>query len=162
LELFSPTTEVSSPDFRSTPTIDHGLGFGRGFGFGGQIKLSLFDDVVVVIDVEVRGFGSGEVPVERPGENFEDRSPTIDPFKSSFPDSPNFVEGVGGGVSEVGEVRFATRPVDLIFFRNELEERERNKRTKETALDEFVSKRQTSTNKQTLKMTHKKLVNALD
>ena len=161
LELFSPTTEVSSPDFRSTPTIDHGLGFGRGFGFGGQIKLSLFDDVVVVIDVEVRGFGSGEVPVERPGENFEDRSPTIDPFKSSFPDSPNFVEGVGGVVSEVGEVRFATRPVDLIFFRHELEERERNKRTKETALDEFVSKTQTNTDKQTLKMTHKKLVKAL-
>ena len=125
-ELLSPTTEVSSPDFRSTPTIDQGLGLGRGFGFGGHIKVSLLDEVVVVVvidDVDVRGFGSGEVPADRPGENFEARSPTIDPFISSLPDSTNFDVGGEGVVSVVGEVRFATRPVDLIFFRNEEKEK---------------------------------------
>ena len=76
------------------------------------------------------GLGSGEVPVESPGENFEARSPTIEPFISSLL-SLNFrgcdvvVNGgavivvvaveVGGGVSVVGEVRLATRPVDLFL-----------------------------------------------
>ena len=32
-----PLTEVISPDFRSTPTIDQGRGFGRGLGFGAEV-----------------------------------------------------------------------------------------------------------------------------
>ena len=108
----SLTTEVSSPDLRSTPTMDHGLGFGNGFGFGGHTS----DGVSIVGAVVVRGFGSGDSP----GENFDALSPTIDPFKSSFPGSSNLVEieDVGSGFedddSDVGEVRFVTSPVDLV------------------------------------------------
>lgn len=116
----SLTTEVSSPDLRSTPTMDHGLGFGNGFGFGGHTSDGVsIVGAVVVADV-VRGFGSGDVPVDSPGENFDALSPTIDPFKSSFPGSSNLVEieDVGSGFeeddSDVGEVRFVTSPVDLV------------------------------------------------
>ena len=101
----SLTTEVSSPDFRSTPTIDHGLGFGRGFGFGGQ--------TTPTGGSAVRGFGSGEAPapVESPEVNFEALSPTIEPLSSSLgPGSLNLFPGL---VSDVGEVRLAPNPVDL-------------------------------------------------
>ena len=101
----SLTTEVSSPDFRSTPTIDHGLGFGRGFGFGGQ--------TTPTGGSAVRGFGSGEAPApaESPEVNFEALSPTIEPLSSSLgPGSLNLFPGL---VSDVGEVRLAPNPVDL-------------------------------------------------
>ena len=119
----SLTTEVSSPDLRSTPTMDHGLGFGNGFGFGGHtsdVVADVVNIIVVVVADVVRGFGSGDVPVDSPGENFDALSPTIEPFKSSFPGSSNLVEieDVGSGFedddSDVGEVRFVTSPVDLV------------------------------------------------
>ena len=127
--LSPPTTDVSSPDFRSTPTIDQGLGLGRGLGFGRAVTLfsMLLDDgvgatVVVVVEV-VRGFGSGDVPLVSPDVNLEARRPTMEPFNSSL-----FVVGGGAGVaiSFVGEVRFATSPVDLLFLRVS-EDRDKNK-----------------------------------
>ena len=99
--------------------MDQGRGLGKGLGFGGQTVTSF------------RGLGSGEVPAESPGENFDARNPTMEPFMSSLL-SLNFrgcdvvvvvnagavvveVGGGGGGVSVVGEVRLATRPVDLVL-----------------------------------------------
>ena len=67
-ELVLPSTEVISPDFRSTPTIDHGRGFGSGFG----LAASPIDDPLV-------SFDSGDEDKAGDGENFEARSPTIDP-----------------------------------------------------------------------------------
>ena len=52
--------------------MDQGRGLGRGLGFGGHTVTSF------------RGLGSGEVPDESPGENFEARSPTMEPFISSL------------------------------------------------------------------------------
>ena len=102
----SLTTEVSSPDFRSTPTIDQGRGFGRGFGFGGQT--GSFVPVV-------RGFGSGDVPAERPDENFDARRPTMEPLSSSLPDSANLVvAGIDAGLaSVVGDV---LKVFKIVFF----------------------------------------------
>ncbi len=39
----SEDTDVTSPDFLSTPTMDHGRGLGRGFGLAG------YEGVVVVV-----------------------------------------------------------------------------------------------------------------
>lgn len=119
--LSPPTTDVSSPDFRSTPTIDQGLGLGRGLGFGRPVTLfsmllvngAVVGATVVVVDV-VRGFGSGDVPLVSPDENLEARRPTMEPFNSSL-----LVVGGGGAwvaISFVGEVRLATSPVDLLFL----------------------------------------------
>ena len=89
-----------------------------------------------------RGLGSGDSP----GENFDARNPTMEPFISSLL-SLNFrgcdvvvdvnagavvVEvGGGGGVSVVGEVRLATRPVDLVsdsvYREKKIEERTKTK-----------------------------------
>ena len=77
-----PLTLVISPDLRSTPTIDHGLGFGNGFGLGPKpvvgvfvfsstddtacaiLELTPIDDGFVELEMlEVLGFASGNFSV---------------------------------------------------------------------------------------------------
>ena len=120
---FSLVTLVISPDFRSTPTMDQGLGFGKGLGLiprvGGDSS-GLFE---VIFDLGLAS-GEGEAFFSRLA-NFEDLRPTMEPP----PEVDDFgvdksllslrcgwsigsTESLGEN-SFVGEVRLAARPVDL-------------------------------------------------
>ena len=102
-----PLTLVTSPDLRSTPTIDHGRGFGKGFGLspipsvGVVFTFSSADDVAGATlgilpvkellvefaeELVIRGFISGNFPIVMFGglsmfedENFEALRPRMDP-----------------------------------------------------------------------------------
>ena len=99
-------TDVISPDLRSTPTIDQGLGLGNGLGLTPWCP----DSEVRT----VRGLTSGDLP------NLEARRPTMDPPSGSGSDL-DVVEVLmveDGGDDEnsvVGDVKFPANPVDLLF-----------------------------------------------
>ena len=115
---------MTSPDFRSTPTMDQGLGLGRGLGLGptGGEDSSL---LLTAGNADL-GLASGE------GEdffsrlvNFVDLRPRIEPLAPgvvvvpmldldsfSMVSSPLFERSLGEN-SLVGEVKFAANPVDL-------------------------------------------------
>lgn len=113
LVLFSLlVTLVTSPDLRSTPTIDQGRGFGKGLGFAAKLL-----DVESSLEMLERGLASGD------GEFFlsnlpylVERRPTIEPPLSSFfsmVSSPLLDLSFVVGNSLVGEVKLAANPVDL-------------------------------------------------
>lgn len=114
-------TLVTSPDFRSTPTIDQGLGLGRGLGLG---PTGGEDSSMLLCGKADLGLASGE------GEDFFsrlvnllDRGPSMEPppllpvavavFVSfSMVSSPLFERSFGAN-SLVGDVKLAAKPVDL-------------------------------------------------
>lgn len=106
----SPKTDVISPDFLSTPTIDQGRGLGKGLGLRGPMVSAAVTEETFVA---ARALGSGDVPPVMLGKNFVARSPTMDPLGSSLE-----TDVTDGLISAVGDVRFPTNPVDL--FRNEI------------------------------------------
>ena len=105
-------TDVTSPDFRSTPTMDHGRGFGRGFGFGtpataGGSALS-------------EGCSDGKLDDGREVENFVALRPTMEPplaVGEVAGTPPPTTEGLSSAASVVGDVSDPANPVDLFLGR---------------------------------------------
>ncbi len=107
----SPKTDVISPDFLSTPTIDQGRGLGKGLGLRGPIVSVIVPEEVFEAAGEMTlalALGSGDVPPVMFGKNLFALRPTIDPLGSSFDN-----DVAEGFISAVGDVRLPTNPVDL-------------------------------------------------
>lgn len=111
-------TDVTSPDFLSTPTMDHGRGFGRGFGLGTP---AIAGCSVISDDGSDDKFDDG-----REVENFVALRPTIEPplavgevAGTPPPTTPTdeLSSAAQGPTSVVGDVSDPTRPVDLILGR---------------------------------------------
>lgn len=101
-------TAVTSPDLRSTPTIDHGLGLGSGFGLGAEAGDTAEASVVALGEAEVE---LAEV------EAVKARRPTMEPpFDSSSLSSPLVLVRPK---SLVGDAKFPAKPVDLPKRRTE-------------------------------------------
>ena len=120
------STLVTSPDLRSTPTIDQGRGLGRGLGLGLKWLLVTGGEGVLSSAAEVgkvlvlRGLASGDGEAFFSKLNLVDLKPTMDPLGSSvfgFSSISLGVEVVMGEAenSLVGEVKLAAKPVDLLI-----------------------------------------------
>ena len=111
-------TDVISPDFRSTPTMDHGRGLGSGFGFGtpatagGSAALS-------------EGGSDGKLDEGRDVENLVALRPTMEPplavgevAGTPPPVTRDELSSVEDGpTSDVGDVSDPASPVDLFLGR---------------------------------------------
>ena len=111
-------TDVISPDFRSTPTMDHGRGLGSGFGFGtpatagGSAALS-------------EGGSDGRLDEGREVENLVALRPTMEPplavgevAGTPPPATRDELSSVEDGpTSDVGDVSDPASPVDLFLGR---------------------------------------------
>ena len=115
--LLSLTTDVISPDFLSTPTIDQGRGLGKGLGLGPKLSTN----------------GGEPLSWDPPAENVEALSPTMDPppplvgvedvvviEAGEVLDSDlellleeEVESSVAAGNSLVGDVKLLANPVDL-------------------------------------------------
>ena len=109
-------TDVISPDFRSTPTMDHGRGLGSGFGFGtpatagGSAALS-------------EGGSEGRLDDGRDVENLVALRPTMEPplavgevAGTPPPATRDALSSVEDGpTSDVGDVSDPASPVDLFL-----------------------------------------------
>ncbi len=102
-----PITEVSSPDFLSTPTMDQGRGLGRGFGLGGPSP-PLTLDFVPSADPDEATLEDG-LGVE----NLVARNPTMEPPLAVGDVAEPLSSPAQGLRSDVGDDRDPARPVDL-------------------------------------------------
>ena len=121
------STLVTSPDLRSTPTIDQGRGLGRGLGLGLKWVLGTAGEgVLSSAAAEVgkvlvlRGLASGDGEAFFSKLNLVDLKPTMDPLGSSVFGFSSISLGVEVVIGEaenslVGEVKLAAKPVDLLI-----------------------------------------------
>ena len=125
------STLVTSPDLRSTPTIDQGRGLGRGLGLGLKWLLLVTGGSSTAVEVgkvlvDDRGLASGEGEAFFSRLNLDDLKPTMDPLGcSSFACFSSMMSlGVEVVIGEaenslVGEVKLAAKPVDLLIQKRE-------------------------------------------
>ena len=110
-------TDVTSPDFLSTPTIDQGRGLGMGFGFGTPATAGW--------SVPSEDCSEGKLDDGREVENFVALRPTMEPplavgeVAGTPPPTTTgeLSSGTEGPTSVVGDVSDPASPVDLILRR---------------------------------------------
>ena len=105
-------TDVTSPDFLSTPTIDQGRGLGMGFGFGTPATAGW--------SVPSEDCSEGKLDDGREVENFVALRPTMEPplaVGEVAGTPPPTTEGPSSAASVVGDVSDPANPVDLFLGR---------------------------------------------